>query len=219
MRYARNLARIACHMPPERTVVHALVRDDDAIVTSVATDNVATHDYTGATLDGALANPGPAVLWLPRTVSVTTQGSPATYNIVDPIVVTGTDEFGIAQVGYLIMTNAGGGERVRATNAAGTRVLLWTSVTNIHTPIQLGAGGFFEFGVEDIACGTRVTFRSFVADANGNIGFQYEDGTADSVPVLAGAEPLELSGVSLVLGATTTAVPLHVFVDDCTPCT
>ncbi len=123
----------------QHTFALANLADDDAVKTAIAT-NVAAQVYIGAALNGALVG----VNWrLPRGVSITTSASGATYNTTDPITLTGTDWYGTALVEEITLTLAGGNEEL--VSLAG-----FMSITQINTPVQLGGGGQFEFGVRDL---------------------------------------------------------------------
>jgi len=122
-----------------RTILVGVLGDTDGLKTAIAT-NVAAQSYSGAALNGALANPGPATLIVPMFVSVTTSVNAATYNTTDPILVTGTAFDGTVTTVSLTLTAAGGGETITST-------LPLATVTTIATPAQLGGGGQFTFGV------------------------------------------------------------------------
>lgn len=207
VRYARNLLRIAMGMPPEAVATFTLVRDIDAIKLAVAS-NAAAQSYTGAALDGALANPGPAVPALPMTVSLTTSAAAGSYHIVDPVVFTGLDEYGVAQTEEIMLTQVNGNEFLVGTKS-------FSSITQIDIPAQHDGAGQFEFGVEDILPGLSATLREHIAGNNGNLGLQNTDGTTAVIPINAANPPLA-AGAQRVLGATTTCVPLTIGYDYCT---
>lgn len=173
--------------------------DDDGIKLSVAT-NVAAQSYSGATLDGALANPGPAVNRLPQVVTVVTGASAATYNVASPIVVTGTNYAGDVITDSLQPTNANGGETVVGVKA-------FKTVTGIATPAQSGGGGTFKFGVQDVLLDPPA--RELRHGADGTINLKDADGNADPLPGFAGEhQPV---CVSRIVGSGTT-FPLTVYV-------
>jgi len=173
----------------------AVITDADGIKTAIAT-NVAAQSYTGAALNGAIANPGPALVYM-RIVSVTTTASPATYNTTDPIIFTGTNQGAAARTANLLLTQAGGGETIYS-------VVGFDLVSQIDVPAQLGGGGQFEFGVFDILpddplCGV-------VSSVGGNVNVVYEDGRGDIIPLAAAHR--EALPICRIVSASTTAFPL-----------
>ena len=161
--------------------------------------------YSVATLDGVLANPGPANIWLPMTVSVTTSAAAGAYHIVAPIVFTGLDEWGAAQTENIQLTQAGGGEFLVGTKS-------WTRIDSIFVPANHDASGLICFGVEDIFPQKRATIRSFIVAANGNLGLLYDSGRAAVIPINAG-DPAFFQLAARIQGATTTAVPITIGYD------
>ena len=131
------------------TMASSAMVDDNGIKTAVAT-NVAAQAYSAAALNGALYSPaGTPTEWrLPRSISVTTSASGATYNTTDAITFTGTDWAGDALTDTITLTAAGGGE-VLSTSSG------FMTVTLINVPAQLGGGGQFEFGVRDLVLDAR----------------------------------------------------------------
>lgn len=155
--------------------------DTDALKTSVATDNVAAHTYSGAALNGAAANPGPAVLSPPRFFSVSTTADVATYNTTDPIIVTGTYD-GQTVTEELTLTQAGGNEYLVGDQPFDT-------IVSVYVPVQLTANGAFTFGLDGLAAGKvngqQQFFRAVRANAAGNVKLGYRDGSTDIRPMQA----------------------------------
>lgn len=155
--------------------------DTDALKTSVATDDAAAHTYSGAALDGAAANPGPAVLSPPRFFSVSTTTDAATYNTTDPIVVTGTYD-GQVVTEELTLTQAGGNEYLVGDQPFDT-------IESVYVPIQLTTNGAFTFGLDGYAAGKvngqQQFFRQIRANAAGNVKLGFRDGTTDIRPCQA----------------------------------
>lgn len=168
--------------------------DLNGIKQSVATDT-ADHTYSAATLDGVLANPGPAALDPPRYASVTTGAHAATYKTgsTHAIVVTGT--YGGATVTEnLLLTNAGGGETIVGDQPFDT-------ITSIFVPAQNDALGTFQFGVDGVASkmrsDERLVFRAVRANAAGNVkmGFEtYTDTVAFNSHELLPVAPTRIYG-------------------------
>lgn len=177
----------------------------NAFKTLIATDNASANTYTGAALNGALANPGPvteAMMRVPRFPSVTTTVDAATYNTTDPIVFTGT-RGGQAATVSILLTQAGGGETVIGTTPLDT-------LTSIYVPIQLTANGEFTFGFSGLAARKSATGNTqrmpFKGNADGIVNVGYEDGTTDLLPVTSGliesASPYRIIAASTTVGIT-----------------
>jgi hypothetical protein len=161
----------------------ASLADADAFKTLIATDPAAAHTYSAADLNGALANPGPVTdlkMLVPRFPTVTTTADAATYNTTDPIVFTGT-RGGLAATVSITLTQAGGGETLIGATPLDT-------LTSIHVPIQLQNIGEFTFGFSGVAARKRngMTQRMpFEAFADGIVKVGYEDGTTNSLTLVA----------------------------------
>lgn len=172
-----------------RTILVALadLADADGLKTSIATALTA-QVYSGAALNGALANPGPAVLDAPpsgkgpRFFSVTTTTDAATYNTTDPIVVTGKYG-GVAVTENILLTQAGGNETVLGNQP-------FDEVTSIAVPAQLTTDGAFTFGVSGVACkgpgGRQHPYRQVQAIGAGNLHVGYTGGFHDTIPMTDG---------------------------------
>jgi hypothetical protein len=170
----------------------------DAIKVSVATVHTSATDYTGVALDGTLAG-GPYSLT--RSVSVTTSTHTGTYNIVDPIVFTGTDLYGNVQTENLFLTLVNGNETVAGVKA-------FKTVTNIHVPIQVDTLGTFKFGVQDAFVTDQcVDFR---VGTSGNLKVTHNDGTVDTLAV-GNLEHLSISPAKIWGTSATTAQNLILF--------
>jgi hypothetical protein len=190
--------------PPDECRTYAAIAVANGLKQAIAT-NVAAQSYSAATLDGGLANPGPAVFVLPMTVSVTTSAMAATYNTTDPIVFTGTNPDGDAATVSLMLLAAGGGETIVATTGLLT-------VTTIDVPAQLGGAGTFTFGVRDIMPGSKAAIVQFVAEADGDVLVGWVNGHTDTVTVAKDMPETQL--VDTIFGtAATTALPLRVKFD------
>ena len=194
------------------TFTLAQLVDADGLVLSVAS-NVAIQTYSGASLDGTFANPGPASFRMPRGISVTTSASGATYNTTDAIVITGTDENGDALVENITLANAGGSEL--QVTAAG-----FLTLTSIVTPAQLGGGGAFTFGVRDVVLSNARPARQVRHGAAGDIllGFAGDDLSALTAgqyrDIVTGIEAERHDAFILrVYGAaTTTSDPVTIYI-------
>jgi len=183
-----------------RTIATGQLGDANGVKLSFATPIVATT-YSAATLDGALAAPGPAALAVavPFRVTVSTNASVGTYNTTDPIVVTGTDEDGAALVESIYLTAANGNETVSTT--AG-----FLTVISVAFPAQVDALGLITIGSGD-AWMQRVS-RLVRAGSIGNIVAMYDDGTTDTLPSqLAEKHDAFLTGLS----STSTAWPITLY--------
>lgn len=117
----------------------------DAIKLSVATAvtpvTFTVDDFDGS-LGGAISENGTDQKY-PRNVTVTTTVRTATYDIVDPIVVTGTNQDGTTITENLALTQVDGGETV-------TGSIFFSSITTIEVPAQTTALGAFTFGVANV---------------------------------------------------------------------
>lgn len=130
----------------------AALADTDAFKASFASPTVAAT-YSVATLDGALANPGPVTdtkMRVSRYPSVTTNTSPATYNTTDPIIWTGT-RGGTEVTVETLLTQAGGNETIIGTTPLDT-------LTSVYVPAQLAGGGLMELGFSGVAAPKRYLF-------------------------------------------------------------
>lgn len=193
--------------PARRVKVYAASPTDaDGIKTTVATSLTAAT-YSGAALNGALANPGPAVIDLPMNVSVTTTSDAATYNTTSPIVVTGTDFDGNTITDSLLLTQANGNETISGTKGFAT-------VVSIAVPAQLTVDGAFTFGVLDTVLTTPLgrarRCENGHASTAGNLAIIDDGGKASTVPLAAGGQ-LD-AFVQKIVWASTTALPLVVSV-------
>jgi hypothetical protein len=160
----------------------AALADTDAFKASFASPTSATT-YSVATLDGALANPGPVTdlkMKVARYPSVTTNASPATFNTTDPIIWTGT-RGGVEVTVQTLLTQAGGNETIIGTTPLDT-------LTSVYVPAQLGGGGLMELGFSGIACPRRHLVDQrfpFMAVDTGTVKVGWPDGVTDNFPVQA----------------------------------
>lgn len=178
----------------------AELADADAIKTLVATALTA-QSYSGAALNGALANPGPAVFDPPRFVSVTTTTDAATYNTTDPIVVTGTRN-GEVVTESLVLTQAGGNETVIGDQPFDT-------VTQIDIPAQLTVNGEFTFGVSGVAeRKPNQPYRQVRAIGAGNLHVGYAGGVEDTF-AMADGEKDPILAERIYASGTTCGVKLY----------
>lgn len=187
------------NQPAPRTYTFAAIADADGLKTSIATStSVAT--YSGATLNGALANPGPATIPLTMNVSVTTTSQSNTYNITSPIVVTGTNAAGATITDSLTLTTDDGNETVAGTKAFAT-------VTSIAVPAQSNTSGAFTFGVQNIVFDEAA--REVRGGSAGNIVVGYDGSTTDTIPCLAGEHHKVFA--KRIVSSGTTALPVTVY--------
>lgn len=184
------------------TFTLAQLEDADALVTSVATSLTAVT-YQVATMDGALANPGPAVMRLPQRVRIATTAVAACYNTTAPVVFTGTDDTGATVTESITLANAGGNEvRDGSQQFAG--------MVSIAVPAQLKNTGAFEFGVTDLAFSAERPCVDILIGANGNVVVELEDGTTETIAALASDR---LPGIVLrIVDTNTTCDPITAFV-------
>lgn len=155
--------------PARYTLRYADIDDDDAIKTAVATV-AADTTYTGADLNGALANPGPALTKMHR-LTVTTSSNAGSYTIVDPIVATCTDQYGATRSLEVTLTAVNGGEVLEFALENGTDAGALT-VSSIAIPAMNDTGGQFEFGVSDVVFDEPC--RQLRCGAAGDIVVNYE---------------------------------------------
>jgi hypothetical protein len=192
--------------PSPRTVSFAngaALVDADGIKTLVATVATAAS-YTGAALNGAYANPGPAYptpgthTGLAQYPTVTTTSeTPDTYNITDPIVFTGTYGGEVATSSATLVA-VKGGEAIIGDHPL-------DSVVSIAVPAQLGTAGEFTFGFTDLAArkanGIIYPWRKVRAGGAGNVGLKFECQDVDTLAMLEGEKDDLL--ITRVVAATT----------------
>lgn len=170
------------------------VSDADGIKTSIATSaSVATYTTFNGALGGSFV--------LARNVSVTSTTHSGTYNIVDPIVFTGTDANGSVITESLYLTLVNGNETIYGVKG-------FKTVTSIAVPAQVDTLGTFTFGVQhafisDQCVGLRI-------GTGGNVKVTYSNGTVDTVP-FASAEFLNISPVKIWGTSATTATDIVSF--------
>lgn len=180
----------------------AELEDQDAIKTLVAT-SLTAQSYSGAALNGARANPGPATARIfPQAVSVTTTTDAATYNTTDAITITGTDENDATLTDTLLLTQAGGNETVVGTKG-------FKTVTTIAIPAQLTTNGAFEFGFSDIVLSAERPGIMVRHGSAGNIVLGFDGGFTD---VIVGAVTEKHEAlIRRVVRANSTSDPITVY--------
>ena len=188
------------------TFTVAQLRDINGIVAAAAT-TVGAVTYTAATLDGVLANPGPAIFRQPMLVSVTTSAVGAQYTLT-AITITGT-LYGVAQTDTITLTAAGGGEYLQTTKAFDT-------VTSIARLAMAGVGGQLDFGVHDLIFSNERPCRQVRHGSIGNIQMAFTgDGSAPYLDTTPGIEGERHDSLILrVYGdaAVTTSDPVTVYI-------
>lgn len=152
-----------------RTLRYTDIDDDNALVTAVATAT-SQATFTAASLDGAMANPGPAFTKM-HQLCVVTSASVGSYNIVDEITATCTDQFGVARTLTATLTDVNGGETVIFADSDGNELGAMTC-SSIVVPAQNDTSGQFEFGVRDVMFDEPA--RELRGGAAGNIAVLYE---------------------------------------------
>lgn len=204
-----SLLRVAPSTPlPRRTKTYAAVAVVDAIKTAIAT-SLAVATYTGAALNGGYANPGPASfvasgrVW--QTVSATTSAQPGAYNVIDPIMFTGTDADGTTQTESVYLTAVNGNETVAG-------VLPFRTVTSIAVPAQALDTGQFQFGAHDLCSTNRGVIVYVRADAAGNVALVHDgdDGSEYTDTIAAGDNEVLECALKRVSGATAVGVTVFV---------
>lgn len=180
--------------PAKRSVSYAVIPDDNAILTSTATDDEGANTYESLDLDGVI---GAGVMNPPRQLTVKTAAVAGAYNTVDPIVVTGIDSNLKVQTEEFQPTDPDGGETLLSA-------LSWRRVDSIDVPQQVDDDGAILVGVRDIFC-TTVPSRIRVGGA-GNLKVKYgdADATVDTLPFAAG-ETIEVAPDRIYGDADTTA--------------
>ena len=183
------------------TFTLAQLEDDNALLTATATSLTAVT-YAVATLDGALANPGPAVMRFPQRVRVETSTEAAAYNTTDAIVFTGTDDSGAAVTESITLANAGGNEVQDGAQG-------FLGMVSIAIPAQLKNSGQFTIGVTDIQFSKERPGLQVEFGAAGNIVVEFFDGSVETVVGLEGAKKEGL--IKRVVDTSTTADPITVW--------
>lgn len=152
--------------------------DPDAIKLSTAT-STSVQSYTGAALDGAVGAGAPATA---RNVTVTTTVAVGAYNVTDPIVLTGVDQFGDAWTEDLYLTDPDGGETIQGSWKFG-------GTTTADAPAQALATGAISFG--------------YAADPTSDLGSIIEDAVSSNrLRVSRGAQVVDVA-IRLAGGSTT----------------
>lgn len=192
--------------PRTITLATAALVDVDALKASIAT-TASPITYSVATLDGAMANPGPAVLDPPRYVTITTGSAVGSYHVTDPHVVTGT-RGGETVTEELQLTATGGGETIQGAQPFDT-------VVSIACPAQHDTSGAWSFGVSGVATrcdrqGHEIPYRAVRVGATaGDVKVGYCGGYTDVLTLPANTREDLL--ISRLFGASTTATPITLF--------
>lgn len=112
--------------------------DPDSIKTLIATV-AAGVSYSGADLNGAYANPGPAVFPSASAVTVITEANAGSYVNASTITITGTVDGVAGQTEVLTITGTDGGQSLKTAK-------LFTAVSQVDIQAQVNVGGGFTFG-------------------------------------------------------------------------
>ena len=186
------------------TFTLAQIRDVDALVTAVAT-TAAAVTYSGATLTGVLANPGPAILRAPQFVTVTTDVSAGAYTLT-AITITGTLN-GVAQTAVLTLTQVNGGETLATT-------VPFDVVTSIARLAMVDASGQLEFGVRDLVFDKGLPCRQVRHGSAGLVEVKYFNGSSaafyESLPGLQGEKHIAVLE-QVIADGTSTSDPITVY--------
>lgn len=163
------------------SIAAADLNDTDAVLTALASDNtpasLALSDLDGAGIvDQTVGGLQP----LPRTLTVSTTASAATYNTSDPIVIRGR-RGGKEVFEEFLLTDAGGNETIRGKQAFDTVIGNADGDPAVFVPLQLDAGGDISIGFGDICCPLGQLFAGVELHALGTLNVQYGDG--DGSPV------------------------------------
>ena len=199
--------------PARGTITLSDIDDDNGIKLSIATA-VTVQTYSGAALDGAMANPGPAYTKMQR-LSVTTAANAATYIVGSTIVFTGTDQSGNPRVCTATIVETNGGEVLDAVDENGEDAGAMT-VSSIVVAAQNDVNGAFEFGVTDVVFDQPV--RVIRGGAAGNVFVEFEADLVEGSMVWADTWAFAFAGekypatfVKRIMDTTTTAFPVTVF--------
>lgn len=189
--------------PAWRTCTYTDIDDPNAIKTSIATVAAETT-YTGADLNGVMANPGPAYTKM-HQLTVTTAVNAGSYNLAQ-ISITGTDQYGNTRVVYATLTDTDGGETLSFKDSDGNDVGCMTAVS-ILIPAMVNTGGAFEFGVADVIFDDpAINIRGGSAN---DIAVEYEDGVGDTLACQIGEQHKVY--VKKILDTGTTAFPITAY--------
>jgi hypothetical protein len=164
-------------------------RDADpvAIKTLIATV-AAPASYSGATLTGTLANPGPAIISPPRQVSATLSAAVGAYTNGSTITFTGLDAAGAALVEAVTISGTGGGTTLITAG-------YFSEVTQIDIQAQAAITGEFTFG----------TFSQASATASGWVRFAGGSGTDTCANVINLLEAGEYRRIAAAQNDATNA--------------
>jgi hypothetical protein len=124
--------------------VAGVVADADAIVLDIATDDTEGGvTLSGTDLDGLI---GDGAISPTRAISITTAANAGSYNIADPITVTGTDVDGNVLVGTGTLTDADGNETIEIYGGVG-QDKGFASVVSVALPAMNDTDGTISVGV------------------------------------------------------------------------
>lgn len=180
--------------PWSRTVTTALA-SGNAIKTSIATA-ITAQSYSTVGLNGAI---GQSQFALPQTVSVTTSSHSGSYIITSPIVVTGLDPYGNTITENLTLTQVNGNETIQGVKS-------FAQVTKIDVPPMTDTSGAFTFGVGDVLLPSGTFFRKLRSNSAGDIKVGFQDGTTDTIHLLAGETVNVLANRIYSTGTSATAL-------------
>lgn len=182
------------------TFTTAQLADVDAMVTAIATA-ITQQTYTGVTMDGTLANPGPADMRMPQYPSITLSASVGSYS-TSPVVFTGTNDAGEAITVSVAPTDNDGGYTVVGTTAMKT-------CTQIVVPAQNDINGQWEFGVQDVVGTAHKPIVMVRHGTQANIVVEYAAGVTDTLPGEVGEKHEILAEKVLATGTTSTPVTIY----------
>ncbi len=182
------------------TLTVAQLDDDNALVAAIATA-VAPVTFTGVTMDGAFANPGPATRPIPQHPTLTTSASVGSYNLA-AVVFNGTDDGGATIAVSVTPTQINGGEVVVGATAMRT-------VTSIVVPAQVDINGQWEFGMQDAVATPDHPIVAVRHGTQANIELEFDGDVTDTLPGEVG-ERQEVVALK-VLANATTSTPVTIF--------
>jgi hypothetical protein len=192
--------------PRSITLATAALVDVDALKRAIET-TTAEITYSVATLNGELANPGPAVLDPPRYVTITTASNAGSYLVAEPHVVTGT-RCGETVTEELQLTAVNGDETIQGSQPFDT-------IVSITCPAQHDTSGTWSFGVSGVAArcdrqGREVPYRAIrVGATGGDVVVGYDGDFTDTITYPANESDDLL--IHRLYGAGTTATPITLY--------
>lgn len=205
-------AATAVHSSPnaQSYANQAALLDADGAKTSFAT-SASPVTVTGTGLNGALMETASgADGWvlgrLPRLPTIFMSSAANQYNAVAPIVLTAIDGMGVEQVlSFSLPTNDDGNQTIRLAVPTGV-----IRIVKYEIPAQLGTGGAFTFGFEDLFFHASAPARQVRAGIDGNIKVGYLGGFTAILPFKAN-EKHDIVFQRLYSDSDTGAYPILVF--------